>query len=94
MHDEMQLSGPIEDKLIESSSSALSKALEASFLGKPGSKDEKARVEFFSSVLSRTGEKFVASPTGTKTVNKALFGFAVPVFLLGVLAGYLWYRRK
>ena len=51
-------------------------------------------MEFFSSVLSRTGEKFVASPTGKETVNKALFTIAVPAFLFGVLAGYLYLRRK
>ena len=89
-----QLAGPLEDKLVESSSSALAKVLEASLLGKPGSKDEAGRVEFFSSVLSRTGEKFIASPTGKATVNKALFAAAVPAFLLGLFAGYLLYHGR
>lgn len=93
-HQHHDMAGPLEDKLVESSSSALSKVLEASVLGKPGSAGEKGRIEFFSSVLSRTGEKFIESPTGKSTLNKALFGAAVPAFLLGVLAGYLWYRRK
>jgi hypothetical protein len=94
MHD-MQLSGPSpQDKLVEASSSALAKVLENTLLGAPGSKSESARVEFFASVLSRTGEKFVESPTGKETVNKALFVAAVPAFLLGLFAGYLLYNRR
>lgn len=89
-----QLAGPLEDKLVESSSTALAKVLENTLLGAPGSKSESGRIEFFSSVLSRTGEKFLVSPTGKATVNKALFAAAVPAFLLGLFAGYLLYHGR
>ena len=83
------MSGLVEDAVGKAVTSAMDVVL-----GKPGTEGEKSRVEFFSSVLSRTGEKFVASPTGKETVNKALFTIAVPAFLFGVLAGYLYLRRK
>ena len=83
------MGGPLDDVV----SKTVSTAMEA-VLGKPGSEGEKARVEFLSSVLSRTGEKFVASPTGKDAVNKTLFVAAVPAFLLGVLAGYLYFHRR
>lgn len=71
----------------------VAKAVEAAITGKPGTEGEKARVEFFSSVLSRTGEKFLASPTGKDTVNRALVTVAVPAFLLGMFAFWLYSRR-
>lgn len=87
MKADIQLAGSAVDQSI------LSKLLESSLLGKPGSAEEKARVDFFASVLSKTGEKFVVSPAGKETINKALFTFAVPAFVLGLLAGYLLYKR-
>lgn len=89
MHEMTHTAGVVEDVVSKAVSTTMDVAL-----GKPGTEGEKARVEFFSSVLSRTGEKFLASPQGQGTVNKALYAAAVPAFLLGVLAGYLWWRRK
>ena len=91
MHEMTHMSGLVEDATAKVVSVAMEQVL-----GKPGSAGEKERVEFFSSVLSRTGEKFLASPQGQGAVNKTLYAAAVPAFLLGALAGYLYfhYRRK
>jgi hypothetical protein len=84
------LSGPAEDALATSLANAFQKAI----TGKPGSPEEAARKDFYASVLSLTGEKFVESPAGQKMVNKALFYVAIPSLVLGLVAGYYLYRRK
>lgn len=79
------LGGPIED--------AVEKAI---FGGKPGSKGASVtqRQDFYAGVLSKTGQKFVASPEGKKTVNKFAVYAALPAFAAGMLVGYLVFRKR
>ena len=88
------LSGPVETQAAEALSNVLSKALAASVYGKPGSPEQKDRAEFYSLVLSRTGEKFVVSEQGQKVVNKFVWFGVVPAFVLGLAAGYLLFKKS
>lgn len=89
-----QLSGPTEDALANTLANVFAKAITSSVTGKPGSPEESARKEFYSSVLAMTGQKFVESPQGQKTVNKALYFVAIPSVVLGLVAGYYLFRGK
>lgn len=66
--------------------------------GPKGSEQNKAQVEFFSDVLSATGQKFVASEKGKKALedatSKAVYGMLVPLSLAAFVAGYLLGKRK
>lgn len=89
-----QLSGPAEDALANTLANTFAKAVTASVTGKPGSPEEAQRVNFYSQVLSKTGEKFIESPSGEKLVNKTLFFVAVPSLVLGLVAGYYLFRKR
>ena len=90
----MQLAGPAEDALANTLANTFAKAVTASVTGKPGSPEEQQRIDFYSQVLAKTGSKFVASPEGKDTVNKALFFVAVPSLVLGLVAGYYLFRKR
>jgi hypothetical protein len=89
-----QLAGPAEDALANTLANTFAKAITASVTGKPGSVEEKQRIDFYSRVLSQTGEKFVDSPSGQKVVNKTLYFVAVPALVLGLVAGYYLFRKR
>lgn len=89
-----RLAGPAEDALANTLANTFAKALTASVTGKPGSPEEKQRIDFYSGVLARTGEKFVESPGGQKAVNKALYFVAIPSVVLGLVAGYYLFRKR
>ena len=94
MHTPHHMAGQADDALANAISTSLAKALSQTAYGKPGSPEEASRADFYALVLSKTGEKFLASDQGKKAFNKVLFVGMVPAFVLGVLAGYLWYKRK
>ena len=62
--------------------------------GAPGSPENKQQVEFFSDVLSLTGQKFVESEKGKKAINNAIYGMIVPLSLVAFAAGWFVGRRK
>ncbi len=76
---------PIED--------AVAKAI---FGGKPGTKSKSVsqRQDFYAGVLSKTGQLFVASPEGKKTVNKFAVYAALPAFAVGLFVGYLVFKKR
>jgi hypothetical protein len=88
------MAGQAEDALSTALATTFAKALEKSVIGATGSAQRASNADFYAEVLAKTGQKFLDSPTGTKTVNKLVFVGMVPAFVLGVLAGYLWYKRK
>ena len=93
-YESRSMAGPAEDALANNLANVFAKALTASVTGKPGSPEEKQRIDFYSRVLSQTGEKFVDSPSGQKVVNKTLYFVAVPALVLGLVAGYYLFRKR
>ena len=78
---------PVSDAL----ASAINEALQG---GPKGSKERADRTEFFSDVLSMSGQKFVASPKGKDAISRAVFGIVLPLALVGFVAGYYFGKRK
>lgn len=60
----------------------------------PPTAKQLARQKFFAEVVSKGGQKFVASAEGKKTVNKVLVLAAIPAFASGLLVGYLFFRKR
>ena len=85
----------LTDPLAQMISDKINNALQG---GPKGSEQNKAQVEFFSDVLSLTGQKFVASDKGKKAIDdattKAVYGILVPLSLAAFVAGYLLGSRK
>ena len=79
------------DPLADALSSSINDMLQG---GAPGSKERTDRTEFFSDVVSLSGQKFVASPKGKAAIRDALFGFVVPAALVAFAAGYLVAKRR
>lgn len=81
---------------------ALAEAINKTIQGGPaGSKERADRTEFFSDVLSKTGQKFVASPKGQETietvkgsVQKSVMTISIPLFVVGLAVGYYFGSRK
>lgn len=88
------LAGP-SDPLANQIADALNNAFQG---GPQGSAQNKERVEFFSDVLSKTGEKFVESPKGkaalSDTAKQVGYGVVVPLSLVAFVAGYLLGKKK
>lgn len=86
-----QFIDPVADKI----ATKFNEALQG---GPEGSPQRKTQTEFFSDVLSLTGQKFVASEKGKKAIdeaiNKSVYGIALPLALVGFVAGYLLGKRK
>lgn len=76
----------LEDEIAAKVSDAL--------FGKPGTGSEAQRQEFFSGVLSKTAVKFVKTPEGQQTINKVTYTIAIPMFALGLLVGYLYFKKR
>jgi hypothetical protein len=88
------LSGsPAEDALANSIATIFANALNTSVIGKKGTAERTDRTDFYSDVLSLTGQKFIASPAGKDTVQKVtllgLGGGAV----VGLLLGYVLFKK-
>ena len=62
--------------------------------GEPGSTEYNQRTEFFSDVLSKTGQKFVDSDKGKQAINRAVYGVMVPLSLVAFVAGYLMGKKR
>ncbi len=93
-YESRSMAGPAEDALANTLANTFAKAITASVTGKPGSVEEKQRINFYSRVLSQTGEKFVDSPSGQKVINKTLYFVAVPSLVLGLVAGYYLFSKR
>lgn len=86
----ISLAGPT-DPIADQISTAINNALQG---GEQGTPENKQRVEFFSDVLSLTGQKFVESDKGKKAINNAVYGMIVPLSLVAFAAGWFVGRRK
>lgn len=93
-YEHKHMAGAAEDALANTLANTFAKAITASVTGKPGTPEEKQRVDFYAQVLSQTGVKFIDSPTGEKLINKTLFFVAVPSLVLGLVAGYYLFRKR
>ena len=80
----------VDDPVVNQIADALNNALQGGPQGSPASQE---RVEFYSDVMSKTGEKFFASEKGRKiltdTANAAFFSISLPMALAAFGAGYL-----
>ena len=89
------LAGAVEDKAAEVIANTLAKTIEKTLYGGPaGSKGTAERADFYALVLSKTGEKFIASPQGEKLVNKISWTVALPAVLVGLGIGYFVFKKK
>lgn len=83
------------DPIAEKIANKFNEALQGGPAGSPQRKDQ---TEFFSDVLSLTGQKFVASEKGKKAVDEAVrgaaYGVVVPLALVAFVGGYLLGKRK
>jgi hypothetical protein len=86
----ISLAGPT-DPISDQIATTINNALQG---GEPGSPQNKQQVEFFSDVLSLTGQKFVESDKGKKAINNAIYGMIVPLSLVAFAAGWFVGRRK
>lgn len=96
------LAGPGDPLGGDPIATALAEAINKTIQGGPaGSKERADRTEFFSDVLSKTGQKFVASPKGQETietvkgsVQKSVMTISIPLFVVGLAVGYYFGSRK
>lgn len=82
------------DPLSQALSDSMIKVLQG---GPAGSPERKDRAEFFSDVLSLTGQKFVASPKGKEALDNLQGTFlkvSIPLVLIGIAVGYMIGSRK
>lgn len=86
------------DQIANAIADAFDKAIQG---GPAGSKERTDRTEFFSDVLSKTGQKFVTSPKGVATMNdlkgtvrSSIMTISIPLFIAGLAVGYLLGSRK
>lgn len=79
------------DPLADQIATTLNNALQG---GEPGSNEYNQRTEFFSDVLSKTGQKFVDSDKGKQAINRAVYGVMVPLSLVAFVAGYLMGKKR
>lgn len=86
-HTSSGMNGTIEDAV----SSAMKNAIMG---GAPGSAQAKERAVFYSDVLAKTADKFIATPGGKKALASVSWTVALPAFALGLGVGYLLWRRK
>ena len=87
------LAGP--DALLDPLADKISDTITLALQGGPeGSPQRKNQTEFFSDVLSLTGQKFVASEKGKKAINDAVYGMIVPLSLVAFAAGWFIGSRK
>lgn len=89
------MGGSLEDKAADAVAKAVASTLEKTLYGgKPGSKDEADRAEFFALVLSKTGDKFLSGAVGKQVVNKVVFGGLFLGVLLGIGTGWLIFHKR
>lgn len=89
----------LEEKLVDPIADKIATQFNQILQGGPeGSPQRKNQTEFFSDVLSLTGQKFVASEKGKKAVDDAVrgaaYGVVVPLALVAFVAGYLLGKKK
>ena len=86
-HTSSGMNGTIEDAV----ASAMKNAIMG---GAPGSAQAKDRAVFYSDVLSKTADKFIATPGGKKALASVSWSVALPSFAVGLLVGYLLWKGK
>ena len=88
------LSSAATDPLAQAISDSINKMLQG---GPAGSPERKDRTEFFSDILSLTGQKFVASPKGKEALDNVQSSFlkaSIPLLVIGLAVGYFIGSRK
>lgn len=91
INPKVSLHGPLEDAVSNAISTSFAKAI---YGGDPTSKDAQNRAEFYALTLSKTGEKFFATPSGKGLLTKVSWVVALPAFTLGAVVGYIVFKRR
>lgn len=86
---------PVEEKTADLLSNVMAKTLESTLYGgKKGTQATADRADFYALVLSKTGDKFLATKGGQQLVSKLSWTVALPSVLIGLGIGYLVFRKR